>query len=119
MFAAIPEKEPWGVPLLDRDLDTLICTSRRNGVILIWVDSCPKAFQNLRGSNATDLVSHPPTHVVSGWTGDFLETRKKLYQQVTDEHRDAVLQVKPQLLLALTESSGYSCPVRQTQTRSR
>ncbi|WP_417744719.1 tyrosine-type recombinase/integrase [Rosistilla oblonga] len=57
----------------------------------------PKAFQNLRASRATDLVMHHPLHVVSQWTGHSIETMRKFYLQVTDEHRQAALKVKPQL----------------------
>ncbi|WP_145291421.1 site-specific integrase [Rosistilla oblonga] len=57
----------------------------------------PKAFQNLRASRATDLVMHHPLHVVSQWTGHSIETMRKFYLQVTDEHRQAALAVKPQL----------------------
>ncbi|EMB14569.1 tyrosine-type recombinase/integrase [Rhodopirellula europaea] len=57
----------------------------------------PKAFQNLRASRATDLVTHHPLHVVSQWTGHSIETMKKFYLQVTDEHREAALAIKPQL----------------------
>ena len=34
-------------------------------------------------------------HVVSEWVGHSIETMKKFYLQVTDEHREAALQVKP------------------------
>ncbi len=45
-------------------------------------------------------------HVVSEWTGHSIETMKKLYLQVTDEHREAALQVKPQLPPAASKDSG-------------
>ena len=57
----------------------------------------PKAFQNLRSSRATDLVMHHPLHVVSDWTGHSIETMRKFYLQVTDEHRESALRVEPQL----------------------
>ena len=66
----------------------------------------PKAFQNLRASRATDLVLHHPMHVVSEWTGHSIETMKKFYLQVTDEHREAALQLKPQLPSAASKDSG-------------
>ena len=66
----------------------------------------PKAFQNLRASRATDLVLHHPMHVVSEWTGHSIETMKKFYLQVTDEHREAALHVKPQLPPAASKDSG-------------
>ena len=65
----------------------------------------PKAFQNLRAPRATDLVLHHPMHVVSEWTGHSIETMKKFYLQVTDEHREAALQVKPQLPPAASKDS--------------
>ena len=65
----------------------------------------PKAFQNLRASRATDLGVHHPTRVVSEWTGNSIETMKKVYLQVTDEHREAALQVKPQLPPAASKDS--------------
>ena len=48
---------------------------------------------------------HHPMHVVSEWTGHSIETMKKFYLQVTDEHREAALQVKPQLPPAASEHS--------------
>ena len=45
-------------------------------------------------------------HVVSEWTGHSIETMKKFYLQVTDEHREAALQVKPQLPPAASKDSG-------------
>jgi len=44
-------------------------------------------------------------HVVSEWTGHSIETMKKFYLQVTDEHREAALQVKPQLPPAASKDS--------------
>ena len=64
----------------------------------------PKAFQNLRASRATDLVMHHPLHVVSEWTGHSIETMRKFYLQVTDEHREAALKVKPQLPPAASQN---------------
>ncbi|WP_390621860.1 tyrosine-type recombinase/integrase [Crateriforma conspicua] len=64
----------------------------------------PKAFQNLRASRATDLVMHHPLHVVSQWTGHSIETMRKFYLQVTDEHREAALKIKPQLPPAAIEN---------------
>ena len=55
---------------------------------------------------ATDLVMHHTMHVVSQWTGHSIETMKKFYLQVTDEHREAALQVKPQLPPAASKDSG-------------
>ena len=46
-------------------------------------------------------------HVVSEWTGHSIETMKKFYLQVTDEHREAALQVKPQLPPAASKDSGF------------
>ena len=45
-------------------------------------------------------------HVVSEWTGHSIETMKKFYLQVTDEHREAALQVRPQLPPAASKDSG-------------
>ena len=45
-------------------------------------------------------------HVVSEWTGHSIETMKKFYLQVTDEHREAALHVKPQLPPAASKDSG-------------
>ena len=64
----------------------------------------PKAFQNLRASRATHLVMHHPLHVVSQWTGHSIETMRKFYLQVTDEHREAALKIKPQLPPAAIEN---------------
>jgi hypothetical protein len=55
------------------------------------------------------LVLHHPMHVVSEWTGHSIETMKKFYLQVTNEHREAALQVKlqlPQLPPAASKDSG-------------
>jgi hypothetical protein len=106
MFAAIPEGERWGVPLLDRNSDAFIATTRWKRLKCAWVEPWPKAFQNLRASRATDLVLHHPMHVVSEWTGQSIETMKKFYLQVIDEHREAALQVKPQLPPAASKDSG-------------
>jgi hypothetical protein len=73
---------------------------------LAHLEPWPKAFQNLRASRATDLVLHHPIHVVSEWTGHSIETMKKFYLQVTDEHREFALQVKPQLPPAASKDSG-------------
>ena len=70
-----------------------------------YLEPWPKAFQNLRASRATDLVLYHPMHVVSQWTGHSIETMNKFYLQVTDEHREAALQVKPQLPHAASEHS--------------
>ena len=53
------------------------------------------------------MVLHHPIHVVSEWTGHSIETMKKFYLQVTDEHREAALQVKPQLPPAASKDSGF------------
>ncbi len=45
-------------------------------------------------------------HVVNEWAGHSIETMKKFYLQVTDEHREAALQVKPQLPPAASKDSG-------------
>ena len=66
----------------------------------------PKAFQNLRASRATDLVMRHPLHVVSQWTGHSIETMRKFYLQVTDEHREAALKIKPHLPPAAIENSS-------------
>mgnify|MGYP000916595255 CR=1 FL=1 len=52
-----------------------------------------------------DLVLHHPMHVVSECTGQSIETMKNFYLQVTDEHREAALQVKPQLPPAASKDS--------------
>ena len=105
MFAAIPEGERWGVPLLDRNSDAFIATTRWKRLKCAWVEPWPKAFQNFGVSRATDLVLHHPMHVVSEWAGHSIETMKKFYLQVTDEHREAALQVKPQLPPAASKDS--------------
>ena len=48
---------------------------------------------------------HHPLQVVSEWAGHSIETMKKFYLQVTDEHREAALQVKPQLPPAASKDS--------------
>ena len=94
------------MPLLDRNPDLVIGTTRWKRLKFTGVEPWPKAFQNLRASRATDLVLHHPMHVVSEWTGHSIETMKKFYLQVTDEHREAALQVKPQLPPAASKDSG-------------
>ena len=44
--------------------------------------------------------------IVREWTGHSIETMKKFYLQVTDGHREAALQVKPQLPPAASKDSG-------------
>jgi hypothetical protein len=105
MFAAIPEGERWGVPLLHRNSDAFIATTRWKRLKCAWVEPWPKAFQNFGVSRATDLVLHHPMHVVSEWAGHSIETMTKFYLQVTDEHREAALQVKPQLPPAASKDS--------------
>lgn len=51
-----------------------------------------------------DAILHHPLHVVAQWTGHTVETMRKFYLQVTDEHRDAALAVKPELLPRLDEA---------------
>ncbi|MCH1439142.1 MAG: hypothetical protein L7W43_05780 [Rubripirellula sp.] len=92
------------MPLLDRNPEAF-CTTRWKRLTCAGVEPWPKAFQNLRASRATDLVLHHPMHVVSEWTGHSIETMKKFYLQVTDEHREAALQVKPQLPPAASKDS--------------
>ena len=45
-------------------------------------------------------------HAVSAWTGHSIGTMTKFYLQVTDEHREAALQVKPQLPPAASKDPG-------------
>ena len=93
------------MPPLDRNPDLVIGTTRRKLIKFAVVEPWPKELQNLRASRATDLVLHHPMHVVSEWTGHSIETMKKFYLQVTDEHREAALQVKPQLPPAASKDS--------------
>jgi len=53
-----------------------------------------------------DLVLHHPMDVVSECTGQSIETMKNFYLQVTDEHREAALQVKTQLPPAASKDPG-------------
>ena len=94
------------MPLLDRNPDLVSGTTRWKRLEFTGVEPWPKAFQNLRASRATDLVLHHPMHVVSEWTGHSIETMKKFYLQVTDEHREAALQVNPQFPPAASKDSG-------------
>ena len=52
----------------------------------------PKCFQNLRASQATDLVQHTPVHQAAEWTGHSVDTMRKFYLQITPEHREAARQ---------------------------
>ena len=80
------------------------------------VERWPKAFQNLRASRATDLVMHHPMHVVSQWTGHSIETMRKFYLQVTEEHREAALKIEPQLPPSSTENTD---PVLVGEAKSK
>ena len=88
-----------------RDAESNLRTQLHRIIKRAHLEPWPKAFQNLRASRATDLVLHHPMHVVSEWTGHSIETMKKFYLQVTDEHREAALQVKPQLPPAASKDS--------------
>ena len=88
-----------------RDAESNLRTQLHRIIKRAHLEPLPKAFQNVRASRATDLVLHHPMHVVSEWTGHSIETMKKFYLQVTDEHREAALQVKPQLPTAASKDS--------------
>ena len=89
-----------------RDSESNLRTQLHRIIKRAYLEPWPIAFQNFRASRATDLVLHHPMHVVSQWTGHSIETMKKFYLQVTDEHREAALQVKPQLPPAASKDSG-------------
>jgi len=60
---------------------------RRAG-LEVW----PKLYQNLRSSRQTELEERFPSHVVCAWLGNSVETARKHYLQVTDDHFAQALQ---------------------------
>ena len=46
---------------------------------------CPKLFQNMRASRATELVKDFPEHVVTAWMGHSKKIAQKHYLQVTED----------------------------------
>ena len=57
---------------------------------------------------------HHPLHVVSQWTGHRVETMRKSYLQVTDEHREEALAIKPTLPPAAIENHDAQ-PTREAK----
>ena len=55
----------------------------------------PKPFTNLRSTCETELNEEFPSHVVANWLGHSVKIATKHYLQVTEEHHQRALAMKP------------------------
>ena len=82
----------WRLPFLTH----LVTQSFEKIIKRAGIEPWSKPFTNLRNTCETELNEQFPSHVVANWLGHSVKIATNHYLQVTDEHHQRALALKPQ-----------------------
>ena len=109
LFDQAPEGSEAVVPGLT-DPTTNLRTTFMKLIARAGYEPCPRLFQNMRASCATDWAEALPAHVVAKWLGHSPLVAAKHYLQTRDAHFEVAIRGMPRV----GEAEAQAAPIRAT-----